>query len=443
MSTSRDEPVVLNKLRALVATRRRVVLLVVLALSYGLYSARDALLLRLVRHQLAKVPDVEVSLLSLHLHPLFNGVTLEGVQVYRLPDVERDGPAGRKLRLAEVTELEVRWPWRGLLRGGLACEAYVRGAEASVWRIASLPKRKSGEKPPQKAEAKVVPEPPPPQTIQAIWPQIARFVLPMSVDRVEVENGRFWLRDCTTDPQVKWPVENIQLTAHNLTNRARLAGNHYATVDASATPAGGKFTMHMELDPMAKSPTFGLRSNVENVALFKLNPVLRAYAKLDVEGGTFNTQAEVISEKGRFHGFAQPRIVGLRIRPRATDEAQDSVLNRLWRTGVRAVTSLVENSKEETIATRLPIVGEFTDPTISVWDAVTTLLGNAYLRALRPSTTAVDALPLLKPKAAEAKDGAPAGKNKPDAGGSKAVRSKPGLQKAPAGKPPAKKAAAP
>lgn len=421
MATFRDEPAVLHKLRALVATRRRVVLIVVLALTWGLYSARDVLLLRLVRSQLARVPGVEVSLLSLHLHPLLNGVTLGGVQVYRPADPGREGPAGRKLRLAEVTELEARWPWRGLLRGGLACEAYVRGAEASMWRVADVRRLKPGEKPPKKVEAQVVPEPPPPETVVATWPEIARFVLPMAVDRVEVENARFWLRDCTTDPQVKWPVEGIHVTAHNLTNRERLAGGRYATVDASATPAGGKFNMHMELDPMAKSPTFGLRSNVENVSLFKVNPVLRAYAKLDVEGGTFNTSAEIVSEKGKFKGFAEPRIVGLRVRPRATDESQDSVLNRIWRTGVRAVTSLVENSKEQTIATRLPIAGEFTDPNIGVWDAVTTLLGNAYLRALQPSTTAVDALPLLKPKAAPAK-AAPA--------------------KAPAGKAPAKKAAA-
>ena len=379
----------------LTATKLRVFFLFVATLALVGYAARDAILVRVLRHQLQALPGAEVSLLKAHVHPLLNGVTISGVQVVRPADKGRKGPAGRTLRLAEVNHVEVRWPWRGLLRGGLVCEIDVDGVDASLWRI-------DGDELATPLGAKKVDKdevsPPPAQTIVAAWPQIAHFVVPLAIDEVTVRRARFWLRDCTTDPQVKLAVDSLDLHARNLTDRDRLAGGNYATVDVAARPVGGRFTAHLELDPMAKVPTFGLRTNLSDVQLYKLNALLQAYAGFDVEIGMFNAQVEVKSEKGRFRGFVEPRITGLRIKNRA-DEQHDSVLNRLWRQSVKAVSTLVENSKAEQIATRLPISGQFIRPEIGVWDAVTTLLANAYLQALSPTGAKGNAeAPILPPK---------------------------------------------
>lgn len=401
-------------------SRRKVVLATLAVLLVVFAFTKDALLTAVLHRQLKKVPQVEVSVGEAHLSFVPGGVSFHDVKVARPADPRQNGAAGERLQLAAVKDIDVSWHWFALLRGALVADANVDGVDVTIWRVnAQQPSGKKDKKaaaqdpsaPPAdvKEEPKVVPEPPEAQTIVAAWPEIARFVLPMAVDYAAVKNMSVTMRDLTTTPEVNYTISGIRAEARNLTNRAHLSEGQFANVTAYAPVAAGSFDLDMQLDPLARAPTFALRSNVKDVVLQKLNLLMRAYAHLDVEEGTLSSQVAVRSQNGQFKGFVEPRIVGLKIRPRAQDEKEDTFLNRVWRTGVRAVTSLVEDSKEETIATKLPLRGAFVDPEIGVWEAVTTLLGNAYLQSLTPtSDTSVGTLPSKKTTAAPA--------NKPAAG---------------------------
>ena len=365
----------------------------------GLIAFRDPIATRVARSQLKKVPEVDIAFENLHISLVPAGLELSNIDVWRKAEAKPTAQSSQPLQLAHVDELVGHWRWRDLLRGAVGCDAEVTGVSASVWRVRKAPpsqKAQQAKRDTVKASVKesvkegtpqVVPKPPEAETVAAQWPEIARFVLPFRVDSVVVRHAQFTLHDLTTEPPVHFTVDGGELTAENLTNRESLSDGTFARVRARAKPAGGTFSLQMQLDPIAPTPTFSMRSTLKGVQLPRVNPLLQAYAGLDTTAGAFDAEVGLKCEQGRYEGSIEPKIRDLAIRKRAEDPDRDTWLNRAYRTGVRAITALVKDGDSDTIATRLPLSGKFVEPKIGVWDAVVNLLANAYIEALTPDAS--------------------------------------------------------
>lgn len=367
-------------------TKRRVGAALLAILLLAVYVSKDALFLFVLRKQLKKVPNIAIGVGAAHLGLWPAGVAFDDVEVVRCGDAGRSGAAGEPLTLVRVTHVQTHWKWWQLLRGVVAADAAVQGAEINIWRVPAVGKPRALGKP-GPGGTEVVPGPPEPETILVNWPMIARFIVPVAIDEASVQDAKLWIHDTTVSPQLHWPIESISAKAQNLTNRRRLTDGQYASVEADAKPAKGRFRLNMQLDPLAKTPTFALRASMTGVSLPELNKVLMAYAHFDTETGSANAEISVACQNGKYDGFVEPRIESLKVRGRAQDKEKDTFLNRAYRTLVRAVSSVVEDSKEQAIATKVPLRGEFVDPEIGVWQAVSTLLVNAWWESLTPSTS--------------------------------------------------------
>lgn len=145
-----------------------------------------------------------------------------------------------------------------------------------------------------------------------------------------------------------------------------------------------KARLDMELEPLAVEPTFDMDAELTGLELTAINDFLKAYARVNAEGGTFSLFTEMAAEKGRFKGYVKPILKNVRIfSPGKKDEG--GILETAWEALVAGVENILENKPKDQLASQVPLSGRFSDPSAGIWASVWSLLRNGFVRALRPN----------------------------------------------------------
>lgn len=100
-------------------------------------------------------------------------------------------------------------------------------------------------------------------------------------------------------------------------------------------------------------------------------------------GDTYSENNKVAGKDKKFIGYVKPVIKDLDIV--GPQDRKDSFLNKLWEGIVSIAGSILENKKEDQVATKIPISGDFDDPSIQTWYAIMNVLRNAFVQAIYPS----------------------------------------------------------
>jgi len=212
--------------------------------------------------------------------------------------------------------------------------------------------------------------------------KLLKSFMPLKINRFEIFNGKIQYIDSSSTPIVDIAMTNTHILAQNLSSVEDTALIP-ATVIASADLYAGKLNFRMKLDPLTDNPTFDMNAELENTNLPELNDFLKAYANLDVHSGTFGLYAEVASKDGKFIGYVKPVIKDLKVK--GPEDRSDSFLNKLYESMVGAAGVILRNPKEKQVATKVPIEGEYEEPTIKIWHAIIHVLRNAFVQAIYPA----------------------------------------------------------
>jgi len=153
-------------------------------------------------------------------------------------------------------------------------------------------------------------------------------------------------------------LKDAEGVATNLTNRPTPDLELPAAVHATALVAGGgSFMLDAKLAPLAEEPTFSIDTSVEHVALPALNDLLKAYANVDAESGTFSAYAELAAQEGSFEGYVKPLLKDIQV---AKWRKSEGFGRRLWEGIVQLAAKVLENPDKERVATRIPLRGRST-----------------------------------------------------------------------------------
>lgn len=256
-------------------------------------------------------------------------------------------------------------------------------------------------------------------------------LMPLRIDRVEMHNGTLRYIDPTSTPRVDVGMDRLEVLALNLRNSYDSTHVLPASVEAHADVYGGRFDLHMRLDPLSPDPLLDMDADLKDVQLVQLNPFLQAYAKVDVNRGTFGLYSEVATRERRFRGYVKPLINDLDVLGR--EDRKDPFLRQLWEGVAGTAADLFTNQPKDQFATKVELEGSLDGPRADIWYAVIDLLRNAFIQALQPaidheiSLSRVDARPEEKQgffqrlfgKGEDAKKGSarPAGERKQDRNG--------------------------
>jgi hypothetical protein len=211
--------------------------------------------------------------------------------------------------------------------------------------------------------------------------QLLKKLMPLTVNRFEINNGQIHYIDLNTSPTVDIAMTKIYVIATNLTNVVNKTERLPATVSVSAATYGGAFSTYIRLDPLNKNPTFELKTDLKNLDLPSLNQFLKAYGNFQVETGKFNVYAEFAGKEGNFGGYVKPFLTDIKVKKLE----KEGIKQRLWEFVVGTSLKILSNPRTNNVATKININGKFNDPDINIWRAVSFVLRNAFVQALKPS----------------------------------------------------------
>ncbi|GLU52107.1 DUF748 domain-containing protein [Dyadobacter frigoris] len=207
--------------------------------------------------------------------------------------------------------------------------------------------------------------------------------MPLQINRCEVNQGRILYIDQGVNPPVDLQMTNVHILAENLRNSYDSTIVLPATVNADATIYEGKLTFHAKANPLANDPTFDMSAELKNTNLVKLNNFFQAYAKIDVNKGSFGLYTEVAAKDKKFAGYVKPFLKDLDVLGK--EDRRDNLLRKMWEGLVGTVGVILKNQKKDQIATKIPFQGNLDSPRTNVWYALANILQNAFIHALQPS----------------------------------------------------------
>ena len=152
--------------------------------------------------------------------------------------------------------------------------------------------------------------------------------MPLKINRFEVKNATLRYKDEGSKPPVDIEMINTYILAQNLRNSYDSSSLLPARIKASASIYEGTIDFNMKLNPLADVPTFDMNTELVNTNLVKLNEFFQAYAKVDVNKGTFGMYAEAAAKEGKFAGYVKPLIKDLDILGK--EDRDDNILRILW-----------------------------------------------------------------------------------------------------------------
>lgn len=129
------------------------------------------------------------------------------------------------------------------------------------------------------------------------WGEVGRALLPVPIDRLDVEEGRLLLSNPHLDPPLRWEVERVALSGHHLTRRSAPA-----IIDARGRVAeAGRVEGRVRLPAREEGGEegFTLDASLREIPATEFNAYLRHLVAIDLEGGTLDADASLRSEGPR------------------------------------------------------------------------------------------------------------------------------------------------
>ncbi|WP_157069615.1 DUF748 domain-containing protein [Sandaracinus amylolyticus] len=213
------------------------------------------------------------------------------------------------------------------------------------------------------------------------WRATVDDLVPLTINRFVVRDGEVHYRDYGASPRVDLRADRMQVLARGLSNVRREGEDLPAHVHLeSRVQRSGSLVTDVRLDPWQEQPTFDLDLRLRDLPARELNPMLRAYAGVDAEGGTTFLYSEIHAREGRFRGYVKPMAEGLSLFELGEEGDFFDVLGDAI---MQLVAEVFENQGEDRLAIEVPVSGTFESPEVDPWAVVGSVLRNAFVEAIQ------------------------------------------------------------
>ncbi|QCR24248.1 DUF748 domain-containing protein [Pontibacter sp. SGAir0037] len=271
---------------------------------------------------------------------------------------EKGNPKYPFLKIAE-TDLSVEW--KSLFKGKVAGEVLMGTPEINIVATSSTDTS---------------------QATQEHWTEVVKDLMPITINRFEATNGMIAYRDFNASPDINMHIENMHLVALNLANVEEEGNALPSTVSLTGTSVGGgSLRGDMKVNMLKEVPDFDMKMRLTKVNLTSLNDFVKAYGKFDIEQGQMELYSELKAKDGKLDGYVKPFFENVKVLNWEKDREEGGFFRAAWEAVVGLVKDVVENPKEDNIATQIPIEGDLNQPDTNTWKTVLNVLRHAYIKA--------------------------------------------------------------
>lgn len=329
---------------------------VIAILLIGIRIAMPYVILKVVNKQLANLDGYTGHVEDIDLN-LYRGAYV--INDLTIKKVEDSVP----VPFVDLRELDISVEWKALLNGSFVAEVIMDGLQVNF--VSG-----QGDAPAQTGE-------------DVDWRQQVKDLVPIKINRFEVNNSEIHYRDFSREPEVDIYMDNLYVLVSNLTNSTDLSEDLASDLTVSANiMSGAPLRINGRIDPYDSLGTFNFDLELEKLPLLDINQFLEAYAKIDAEAGTFSLYSEVAAEKGAFEGYVKPLMHDVDILELPEDNKNP--LKTVWEGIVGLTVKLLQNQPKDQFATRVPFSGSLQNPDVNIVKTITGVLSNAFIQALQP-----------------------------------------------------------
>ncbi len=342
-----------------IGRKRKIIFIVlgsILVLLIALRIALPYILLRFVNRELTTIPNYRGHVDDIDVALIRGAYTIKAMRLDKL-----SGKVPVPFFSADVMDLSVQW--NALFHGKIVGEIVVGHPTLNFVKGPSE----------ETSQTK----------ISKKWTDVVGDLMPLKLNRFEINNGEIHYRDFHSSPKVNIFAKDIHIVAENLSNAKKNKELLPSTVDATASVYGGRATLKMKIDALNDVPTFDAKAELVSLDITNLNNFLEAYAKLDVKQGVISIYTEAAAKNNRIVGYTKPIIKDLKVVNWEKDK--DKPLKLAWEAVVGAVAWVFKNHNKDQLATRVEFEGNFKNPDIDIWYLLGQVLYNAFIQALYPS----------------------------------------------------------
>lgn len=221
------------------------------------------------------------------------------------------------------------------------------------------------------------------------WTKTVKALMPMTINKLQVDDGKFAYLDLQKQPNVNLHIDHMQLTALNLANVQKAADPLPSQVNLTGTSIGnGRLKADMKVNVLKNIPDFEMGMQLTGANLLSLNGFFEANAKMDIERGGIDIFSKLKLKNGEMNGYIKPFIKNLKVLDVKKDiKKKGGVIRVVKKAIVGLFAKVVTNHKTKKIATVIPIKGNINNPQTSGWSTFVGVLKNGFVRAFHESLT--------------------------------------------------------
>lgn len=207
-------------------------------------------------------------------------------------------------------------------------------------------------------------------------------LIPFNINQFEILDGKIKYTDQNIEPALVLEVEKLHVLAKDLSNIQKSNKLLPSSLHASAIVYEGNFETQANFNLLKEHPTFDLKMDLQSINLVLLNDFFREYGKFDIKQGRFSIFAEFAAKNGAYEGYVKPFIKDFEVKQ---NEEEDGLLKKVWEKAVDVSMDILENRKSDNVASKIPVSGNFSSNNVSTWEAISQVLVNAFIEALKPT----------------------------------------------------------
>ncbi|WP_457934751.1 DUF748 domain-containing protein [Pseudoalteromonas sp. SCSIO 43210] len=221
---------------------------------------------------------------------------------------------------------------------------------------------------------------------ETTWIGLANDLVLFSIDTLTIEQGKLSLVNATSQGEKPTFISNINARIENITNALNLSKTLVTTLNVEGALMGeAALRLNGKLDPFSKHANFDFNAEVQRFSVKNLDTVFKVYTPFDIEAGGIDGAMELVAKDNNLNGYVKAGVQNLSVFSWREDieKDDDGIFTAIFEGSVDLLGSILENDESKLVAARIPIEGQLDNTDVSTFQAVISVLKNAFFDAFK------------------------------------------------------------
>lgn len=263
-----------------------------------------------------------------------------------------------------VENIDISLAWRALFRGEILADAFLEKPVITLVDSKQKAKKQAAEKTQSKG-----------------WREVYKALVPINVEQLSISGGELHFKNYDWKTPLDLNLNNINFIVTNMSNSEGRPGQ--APTNAKLTAQfqkSAKIVSDARINLLAVPYVADVNFKLEGLKLTELNQFFRMYFPFDVNKGTFDLYMEYATKDGNTKGYVKPFLKDTDVISNAEKYGTFKELGWEWLTAFANL--VLQNSKNDTTATKLDFSASHGKFEFETWDAFVGALKNGFIKPL-------------------------------------------------------------